>query len=129
VWFAYIKTAVHQVELASMTYGCSCGHLPHLFIVPAGKEYPVRVATRFYKGPELLCDIRDYDYSLDIWSVGCMLAAFLFRKQVRRQQQLEGDCRKGGCSRSRTAAQGVLLRTSGRRVQFDKAACSSDTGI
>lgn len=47
-----------------------------------GKEYPVRVATRFYKGPELLCDIRDYDYSLDIWGVGCMLAAFLFRKQV-----------------------------------------------
>eukprot|EP00879_Flechtneria_rotunda_P016319 GHRR01017074.1.p1 GENE.GHRR01017074.1~~GHRR01017074.1.p1 ORF type:complete len:216 (+),score=43.38 GHRR01017074.1:60-707(+) len=47
-----------------------------------GKEYPVRVATRFYKGPELLCDIRDYDYSLDIWGVGCMLAALLFRKQV-----------------------------------------------
>jgi casein kinase II subunit alpha len=53
-------------------------------VVSAGKEYPVRVATRFYKGPELLCDIRDYDYSLDIWGVGCMLAAFLFRKQVRR---------------------------------------------
>ena len=47
-----------------------------------GKEYPVRVATRFYKGPELLCDIRDYDYSLDIWGVGCMLAAFLFKRQV-----------------------------------------------
>ncbi|GBF88823.1 casein kinase II alpha subunit [Raphidocelis subcapitata] len=47
-----------------------------------GKEYPVRVATRFYKGPELLLDIRDYDYSLDIWGVGCMLAAFLFKRQV-----------------------------------------------
>jgi casein kinase II subunit alpha len=44
------------------------------------------VATRFYKGPELLCDIRDYDYSLDIWGVGCMLAAFLFRKQVKTEQ-------------------------------------------
>jgi serine/threonine protein kinase len=40
-------------------------------------------ATRFYKGPELLLDIRDYDYSLDIWCVGCMLAAFLFKRQVR----------------------------------------------
>ena len=39
-------------------------------------------ATRFYKGPELLLDIRDYDYSLDIWGVGCMLAAFLFKRQV-----------------------------------------------
>lgn len=47
-----------------------------------GKEYPVRVATRFYKGPELLVDIRDYGYSLDLWGVGCMMAAFLFKKQV-----------------------------------------------
>lgn len=35
-----------------------------------GKEYPVRVATRFYKGPELLVDIKDYDYSLDVWGAG-----------------------------------------------------------
>lgn len=47
-----------------------------------GKEYPVRVATRFYKGPELLLDIRDYDYSLDLWGAGCMMAALLFRKQI-----------------------------------------------
>lgn len=47
-----------------------------------GKELPVRVATRFYKGPELLVDIRDYDYSLDIWGVGCMMAAMLFKKPV-----------------------------------------------
>lgn len=47
-----------------------------------GKEYPVRVATRFYKGPELLVDIRDYDYSLDLWAVGCMLASLLFKKAV-----------------------------------------------
>lgn len=46
------------------------------------------MATRFYKGPELLCDIRDYDYSLDIWGVGCMLAAFLFRKQVSTARSL-----------------------------------------
>lgn len=47
-----------------------------------GKEYPVRVATRFYKGPELLVDIKDYDYSLDVWGVGCMLAALVFKKPV-----------------------------------------------
>lgn len=47
-----------------------------------GKEYPVRVATRFYKGPELLVDIRDYDYSLDVWGVGCMLAAMVFKRPV-----------------------------------------------
>ncbi|WIA40527.1 hypothetical protein OEZ86_013874 [Tetradesmus obliquus] len=34
----------------------------------------------YYKGPELLVDLQDYDYGLDLWSLGCMLAALLFRK-------------------------------------------------
>mmetsp|Transcript_58538 Transcript_58538/g.169854 ORF Transcript_58538/g.169854 Transcript_58538/m.169854 type:complete len:347 (-) Transcript_58538:71-1111(-) len=46
-----------------------------------GKEYNVRVASRYYKGPELLVDIQVYDYSLDIWSLGCMLAGMVFRKE------------------------------------------------
>ena len=29
----------------------------------------VRVATRYYKGPELLINYERYDYSLDIWSL------------------------------------------------------------
>jgi casein kinase II subunit alpha len=33
-------------------------------------DYNVRVATRHYKGPELLVDYRMYDYSLDMWSLG-----------------------------------------------------------
>merc|ERR1712054_556370 len=32
-------------------------------------------------GPELLVDLQLYDYSLDIWSLGCMLAGMLFRKE------------------------------------------------
>lgn len=39
-----------------------------------GTSYNVRVASRHYKGPELLLDFQEYDYSLDIWSVGCMVA-------------------------------------------------------
>ncbi|KAL1516803.1 hypothetical protein ABEB36_000658 [Hypothenemus hampei] len=46
-----------------------------------GQEYNVRVASRYYKGPELLVDYPYYDYSLDIWSFGCMLASMLFRKE------------------------------------------------
>merc|ERR550537_1537883 len=45
-----------------------------------GKEYNVRVASRYYKGPELLVDLQLYDYSLDMWSLGCMLAGMVFRK-------------------------------------------------
>lgn len=36
----------------------------------SGTEYNVRVASRYFKGPELLVNMRDYDYSLDLWSLG-----------------------------------------------------------
>lgn len=44
-------------------------------------EYNVRVASRFFKGPELLVDYRMYDYSLDLWSFGTMLASMIFKKE------------------------------------------------
>jgi casein kinase II subunit alpha len=37
------------------------------FYIP-GTEYNVRVASRYFKGPELLVNMKEYDYSLDIWS-------------------------------------------------------------
>ncbi|RLN56129.1 hypothetical protein BBJ28_00012574 [Nothophytophthora sp. Chile5] len=46
-----------------------------------GREYNVRVASRYFKGPELLVDMQEYDYSLDMWSLGCMFAAMIFRKE------------------------------------------------
>merc|ERR1719213_1344018 len=45
------------------------------------QEYNVRVASRHYKGPELLVDDKIYDYSLDMWSLGCVLAGLTFRKE------------------------------------------------
>ncbi|SCV13154.1 related to Casein kinase II subunit alpha' [Nakaseomyces glabratus] len=33
------------------------------------------------QGPELLVNLNQYDYSLDLWSVGCMLAAIIFKKE------------------------------------------------
>lgn len=41
------------------------------------REYNVRVASRYYKGPELLVDLQTYDYSLDMWSLGCMFASMV----------------------------------------------------
>lgn len=46
-----------------------------------GTEYNVRVASRYFKGPELLVDFRYYDYSLDLWSFGATLASIVFRKE------------------------------------------------
>ncbi|GAA51954.1 casein kinase II subunit alpha [Clonorchis sinensis] len=46
-----------------------------------GQEYNVRVASRYFKGPELLVDFQMYDYSLDLWSLGCVFASMIFRKE------------------------------------------------
>ena len=53
----------------------------HVLIVFCLQEYNVRVASRYFKGPELLVDYQMYDYSLDMWSLGCMLASMIFRKE------------------------------------------------
>jgi len=45
------------------------------------RDYNVRVASRYFKSPELLVDYQYYDYSLDIWSVGCVLAGMVFQKE------------------------------------------------
>jgi casein kinase II subunit alpha len=47
-----------------------------------GVAYNVRVASRHYKGPELLVDLLEYDYSLDLWSFGCMFAGIIFKKDI-----------------------------------------------
>lgn len=46
-----------------------------------GMDYNVRVASRYHKGPELLINLQQYDYSLDLWSVGAMIAAIIFKKE------------------------------------------------
>jgi casein kinase II subunit alpha len=43
----------------------------------ARQPFNVAVATRYFKAPELLLEYGFYDHSVDIWSVGCMLAGRL----------------------------------------------------
>jgi len=50
------------------------------FYLP-GQRYNVRVASRHYKAPELLLGYELYDYSMDLWSVGCILAGLLLRRE------------------------------------------------
>ncbi|KAI3643253.1 hypothetical protein MP228_012808 [Amoeboaphelidium protococcarum] len=50
------------------------------FYIP-GVLFNVRVASRYFKGPELLVDFQQYDYSLDMWSLGCMFASIIFKKE------------------------------------------------
>mmetsp|Transcript_15945 Transcript_15945/g.15673 ORF Transcript_15945/g.15673 Transcript_15945/m.15673 type:complete len:121 (-) Transcript_15945:197-559(-) len=46
-----------------------------------GQEYNVRVASRYFKGPELLVGYQMYDYALDMWSLGCMFAGIIFERE------------------------------------------------
>ena len=61
-------------ELRLIDWGLAEFYLPN-------QEYNVRVASRYFKGPELLVDNLLYDYSLDIWSLGCMFAGMIFKKE------------------------------------------------
>jgi len=45
----------------------------------SGTEYNTKVAARYYKAPELLLGNTRYDYSVDIWGVGCIFAAAIFQ--------------------------------------------------
>ncbi len=56
-----------------------------------GEEYNVRVSARFYKAPELLLANTHYDYSLDMWSLGCIFAALVFQQETFFQGKDETD--------------------------------------
>jgi casein kinase II subunit alpha len=44
-------------------------------------EYNVKVSSKCFKGPELLLGYEKYDYSLDMWSFGCLMAGLIFKKE------------------------------------------------
>jgi len=51
--------------------------------------------SNYFKSPEMLLGYSNISYSTDIWSFGCLLAGWLFRKNVFFKMQ-EEDKRKGG---------------------------------
>lgn len=42
---------------------------------------PSSLPTRLYTHPESPARAQEYDYSLDMWSLGCMFAGMIFRKE------------------------------------------------
>ena len=40
------------------------------------------VATRWYRAPELMLSLSEYTFAIDIWSVGCIFAEMLARRQL-----------------------------------------------
>jgi len=40
------------------------------------------VVTRWYRAPEIMCACQDYDFQIDVWSVGCIFGELLGRKPL-----------------------------------------------
>ena len=40
------------------------------------------VATRWYRAPEILLSFKKYSASVDVWSIGCILAEILGRRPL-----------------------------------------------
>ena len=41
----------------------------------------MRVASRYFKGPELLTNNMKYSYSLDIWGFGAMMPGIILKRE------------------------------------------------
>mmetsp|Transcript_8694 Transcript_8694/g.11459 ORF Transcript_8694/g.11459 Transcript_8694/m.11459 type:complete len:403 (-) Transcript_8694:205-1413(-) len=67
-----ISPSRHKLTL--IDFGLAEFYLPQ-------QRYSCRVASRHYKGPEVLVGYGWYDYSLDLWGAGCMMAGLLFHKE------------------------------------------------
>lgn len=61
-------------ELRLLDFGLSEYYIP-------GRDYKVRVSSRPYKPPELLIGYEYYDYSMDLWCVGCTFAGMVINKK------------------------------------------------
>jgi len=42
------------------------------------RELTMEVSTRWYRPPEIILLEMNYDFKVDMWSVGCMLAELIF---------------------------------------------------
>jgi len=40
-------------------------------------QYKLQVGTRIYKAPELFLGYDKYDFSIDVWAIGCVFAGLV----------------------------------------------------
>lgn len=67
---ANVLIDIKNKQVRIIDWGLACFYYPK-------HEYNVRVATRSYKAPELLCKLKQYHYAIDIWAFGCMMAGIV----------------------------------------------------
>jgi len=53
---------------------CDCGSEKKLV---AGEPTVSYICSRYYRAPELIFGNSDYNYAIDVWSVGCVIAELM----------------------------------------------------
>jgi serine/threonine protein kinase len=43
--------------------------------------YTLKVVTLWFRSPELLLGMRNYDFAVDCWSLGCIFAELILEKE------------------------------------------------
>ena len=83
----YYPGKEYNVRVASR-YVISFFFLSKLVTVCSLYQYlsSLKCCLRYFKGPELLVDLQDYDYSLDMWSLGCMFAGMVSTEYLAHLQ-------------------------------------------
>lgn len=51
------------------------------------KRLTSHVVTRWYRAPELILMEKEYDYAIDIWSIGCIFAEILKLVKYNKDNQ------------------------------------------
>ncbi|RKO87947.1 hypothetical protein BDK51DRAFT_35577 [Blyttiomyces helicus] len=95
-------------HLTLIDWGLAEFYFPH-------RTYATSVASRYYKPPEILLGFGGYDFSFDLWSVGCLVAAWVFRELAF----FEGD---SDVDQVRVVA--GVLGTDGIRAFVEKYECT-----
>lgn len=53
--------------------------------------YSSYMCSRFYRAPELLLGLQNYDYKVDIWSAGCVVVEMLTARYVIKSEEKQED--------------------------------------
>jgi serine/threonine protein kinase len=70
----------HKRSLKIVDFGLAEYYFPD-------KEYSSKVASLYYKAPEILLGSVKYDYRIDIWAVGMMLAGMVHQALSRSSER------------------------------------------
>lgn len=63
------------------------------------KDYSSKVASLYYKAPELLLGSVRYDYSIDVWAAGIIMAGLVIAYLTAGLQE-DSACARCGCAGS-----------------------------